>query len=396
MTLRARTVLQLSDFQIHVEKDSLYLSNERYSFIPCSTDILKLLHLFSKPRTLADAAAQPSLAHDWVKQTQSILSLLDAGILEARDGESGSPAVGLDQVGFGGAREHITMLNDRTRTSVYLDAVRNIVKPGDVVVDLGAGTGILAAAAARCGAGMVHAIERTPIADAAAALIRANGLDDHVRIHRDVSTNVVLNDPADVLISELVGNEPLSERVLEYVLDARRRLLKPDARILPSALALMGQCIQLPPGLVDEYRFTGKNTTEWSRAYGLDFSALQNLRVARPLSVDIPARRLNQGTALGDKVSIHAIDFADFSSARVAAAADLPITRAGTVDAVHVSFTLTLDDERTIRNGYREVDETTSWGCRIWVPHEPIPVKPGDALWVGYRHNPFGSQLEFL
>lgn len=396
MPLSATTVIRLSEFQMHIADGSMYLSNTRHDYIPCSTDILELLYLFSKPRTLADAAAQPALAHDWIRRTQSILSLLDAGVLAARDEETDSPAVGLDQIGFGGAREHVAMLNDRARTATYLEAVKNIVRPGDVVVDLGAGTGILAAAAAHCGAAVVHAIERTPIADAAEALVRSNGLDERVRLHRNASTNVVLDEPADVLISELIGNEPLSERVLEYVLDARRRMLKPESRILPGALALMGQCIQLPPGLADENQFTSNNTAEWSRTYGLDFSALRSLRTTMPLSADISARRLNQGTALGDKAPIHSIDLATFTSTRVSATVDLPITRDGVVDAVHVSFELTLDSERKIRNGYREVDEATSWGCRIWLPREPIPVKPGDVLRVAYRHNPFGSQLEFL
>ncbi len=43
---------------------------------------------------------------------------------------------------------HASMLNDRRRTSSYLASIRDVVKPGDIVVDIGTGTGILAIAGA--------------------------------------------------------------------------------------------------------------------------------------------------------------------------------------------------------------------------------------------------------
>jgi hypothetical protein len=36
-----------------------------------------------------------------------------------------------------------------------------------------------------------------------------------------------------VLISELIGDEPLAEGVIEITRDAWRRLLKPGARVIP-------------------------------------------------------------------------------------------------------------------------------------------------------------------
>jgi predicted RNA methylase len=51
------------------------------------------------------------------------------------------------------------MLRDQRRTKSFLEAVRNVVSPGDVVIDIGTGTGILAAAAAQAGARHVYAVE---------------------------------------------------------------------------------------------------------------------------------------------------------------------------------------------------------------------------------------------
>lgn len=394
--LRSGTIIQLSDFEICVRDGSVYLRNARHSFIPCNPGVLGLLNLFSVPRTLSDAASEPSLAHDWVRHTHSIVSLIDAGILTARDTDGSTPATGLEQMGFGGAREHISMLNDRRRTKPYLDAVRRAVSPGDVVVELGCGTGILSAAAAQSGARTVYAIERTAIAAAAELLFRSNNLDDRVQLIRKPSSSVRIPEPADVLISEIIGNEPLSERVLEYVLDARRRLLKTNARMVPRRLEVMAQCLQCPDGLRDRYQFTAANTKDWSREYALDFSALSDLRSNKPLAIDVQPRSLKGCMPLGDRVPVATFDFATFTSPQVDATLNLPIATSGRIDAVHISFSLDLDDQQAIQNGFDDIDETTSWACRLWLPDRPIPTRPGESLRVGYRHNPFGSQLEFL
>ena len=68
------------------------------------------------------------------------------------------------------------MICDRVRTEAFRRAIESVVRPGDVVLDVGAGSGILSLFAARAGAARVYAVERTTVATVAQMLAAANGL----------------------------------------------------------------------------------------------------------------------------------------------------------------------------------------------------------------------------
>jgi predicted RNA methylase len=73
---------------------------------------------------------------------------------------------------------HRTMLADKDRMQSYLRAILKAVEPGDVVFDIGSGTGILAYFACMAGARVVYAVEQDPIVDLARAICRQNGFQD--------------------------------------------------------------------------------------------------------------------------------------------------------------------------------------------------------------------------
>jgi SAM-dependent methyltransferase len=125
------------------------------------------------------------------------------------------------------------MLRDRVRCEAYRQALLSAVRPGDVVLDMGAGTGLLSLFALQAGARRVYAVERTSIAAFARQLVEQNGAADRIEIIQDDVENVQLPEPVDVLVSEWMGGCGVDENLLAPLLASRDRWLKPGGIMLP-------------------------------------------------------------------------------------------------------------------------------------------------------------------
>lgn len=133
---------------------------------------------------------------------------------------------------------HALMLGDQLRMQVYEAAIKTAIKPGDIVVDLGTGTGILARWACEAGAQRVYGIEcNAKMLDRANTTLAHLGYGDRfVGIHA-LSYAVDLPERADVIVSEIIGNLGDNEDCARILADARLRMLAPGGRMLPQQLA---------------------------------------------------------------------------------------------------------------------------------------------------------------
>lgn len=132
---------------------------------------------------------------------------------------------------------HRMMLRDDVRNQAYRKALFENVKPGDVVLDFGAGTGILSMFAAQAGAARVFAVERTGIASLAKKMFEINGFSDRITIINENIETACLPQKVDVIVSEWLGTFGVDENLLEPLLIARDRWLRPDGLMLPETVA---------------------------------------------------------------------------------------------------------------------------------------------------------------
>ena len=132
---------------------------------------------------------------------------------------------------------HQLMLCDHIRMQAYETAIKASVKPGDTVVDLGTGTGILAQWALEAGAHRVYGIDMdNHILELAKTRMTQRGFADRFVAINDLSYNVNLPQQADVLISEIIGNIGDNEDFQPILQDGLSRFLKPGGKAIPSAV----------------------------------------------------------------------------------------------------------------------------------------------------------------
>lgn len=182
---------------------------------------------------------------------------------------------------------HEEMLKDEIRTISYRDAIfQNRAQFKDkVVLDVGCGSGILSMFAAKAGAKHVIGVDRSNIIDMARQVVADNGLSDKITLLKGKMEEVVLPfDKVDIIVSEWMGYFLLYEAMLDTVLYARDRYLKPDGLILPDRAVMQIAAIEDSQYKADKIGF-------WDSVYGFDYSCFKPVALRDPLvdSVEMQA-----------------------------------------------------------------------------------------------------------
>jgi len=132
-------------------------------------------------------------------------------------------------------------LFDKARTSEFEKAISQNVKPGDVVLDLGTGSGILALLSARAGARKVVAIEYDPyIMQLARENIARNGFERCIEVIEADATMCQFEKGIkfDVVIAELVTTGMIDEVEVQAINNIHANdVLKKTTVFIPSVQA---------------------------------------------------------------------------------------------------------------------------------------------------------------
>lgn len=289
-------------------------------------------------------------------------------------------------------RWHFVMMNDRWRNEAYDAAISRAIRRfrettgrPPLVLEIGAGSGLLSMMAARAGAEHVVACEMVrPVAVAAAEIVARNGFSDRVTIHHKKSSDLVvgveLPRRADLLVSEIFDAGLLGEYVLAALSHAREHLLQPGAAIVPARASVWMMPIESPE-VREHFRADNAN------ACGFDLELFN--RFAKLTYEQLPLRRY-KFEALADPVAVLDFDFTADVPDRERVISVMP-TRSGYLHAWVFWFTLDFDGESFFDTG--PYSERTSWAQAVQVEALPQRVSEGKAF--GVRINQTRSEIRF-
>jgi predicted RNA methylase len=146
------------------------------------------------------------------------------------------------------AHWHIPMLNDLERNEFYRKMINRHVKD-KMVLEIGTGLGFLALLAAEAGATHVHTCEMNPLMYILAYRnISRSKYKDKITLHfgnsKDIKLKYDIPEKVDIILSEIISNDIISEDILESLSDAKR-FLKDDGYFLPQEIVAQGSLINM-------------------------------------------------------------------------------------------------------------------------------------------------------
>lgn len=262
---------------------------------------------------------------------------------------------------------HASMLQDTERTLQFRKAIHAAVQPGDVVVDIGCGTGVLAFFACQAGARHVYAIEQGDVVGLARDLAEANGVADRITFLHDRSWDADVPETADVVVSETLWDFGLGEGIVDTIADASLRWLRPGGIVIPASFEML-----LAPADLDR---RARPQAGFGKAYGLDLSRLTTAVVRSVGTVEDASTRL-----LGAMTAVGSVALPYDGPETIVLKGRLAVERGGRLDALAGSFRSQLYGGVVLTNV--PPNAARSWGHAVFPIEPTVDVAPGDVVEV--------------
>jgi type I protein arginine methyltransferase len=261
---------------------------------------------------------------------------------------------------FADYHEQERMLADQPRMNFYHAAISRYIHPGDRVIDLGTGTGILAAFAARQGADKVYALDHSAIIKDAQILATDNQVEavEFVATHSTAFTGI---EPVDVILHEQMGDGLFDEDMVANVTDLRDRLLKPGGRIIPSNFEFYCE-----PVKIHDHRCV---PFIWElNVHGYDYSALDRHRPQESSYYQMTSCDQNLVECfLGQPTPVLTMDLHTIEESALPheIVFSRTILRSGRLDGFAIYFRTSVDVDLSLSSNPIDPQRAPHWGFRI-------------------------------
>uniref|UniRef100_A0A8C5QZJ1 Protein arginine N-methyltransferase 6 n=1 Tax=Leptobrachium leishanense TaxID=445787 RepID=A0A8C5QZJ1_9ANUR len=270
---------------------------------------------------------------------------------------------------------HEEMIADTARTNAYRRAIlhSNNALCGKTVLDVGAGTGILSIFCAQAGAKKVYAVEASTVAELAKDVVKQNGMEGKVKVINNSVENAEIPEQVDAIVSEWMGYALMYESMLNSVIYARDKWLKPGGLIFPSSADLFIAPINDP---------TTENRLDfWSEAkdmYGVDMSCMRSFARTCIMSKEMAVCPVSPEDILSFPAKFASINLASATleeTAKIHGSYEFKCFGSSLMHGFAIWFLVTFPGEKAVFLSTSPYGEDTHWKQTLLYLDEEIQVK---------------------
>lgn len=272
-----------------------------------------------------------------------------------------------------------SMTLDSRRNEAYAQALKKVITPESVVLDLGAGLGIHGLLAAQLGAKRVYLVEPEDIIAVAAEISQANGYGDRVQCLQGKIEEVNLPEPVDVIVSVFTGNFLLQEDLLPSLFYARDKYLKPGGVLIPQDAVMEAAPVCVPELYQNEI-------ASWSEPHmGIDHHAA---RTYASQAVYYYKKELTKAQYLAAPESLMAMDFYHSHSTNCQVEVKYKITQSGLCHGWAGWFKMQLGGSWVSTAPH---EPPLHWSAAFLPLDPPLELTAGEEVTFKLQRPPFGD-----
>ncbi|KAL5255302.1 hypothetical protein ACHWQZ_G014644 [Mnemiopsis leidyi] len=267
---------------------------------------------------------------------------------------------------------HAEMLQDKVRTEAYRDYIyknTNIFN-NKTVLDVGCGTGILSMFCAEGGAASVVAVDNSKIVEKARKFVKCNNLSDKVEVIEGKVEEVKLDRKFDILISEWMGYGLLFECMLDSVISARDKYLRPGGLVVPNRTSMFIAAVSDEKGYETRFNF-------WNNVYGFDMS-----EVIPDLFKEAVVKCVDKSHVISDHCGFKHLDLSTVKTADLEFSSpfQLQIGTPSKLTAFVIHFSCYFDGEVSVVLDTSPECEPTHWLQTVLYLKSPVLVSEGSLV----------------
>jgi protein arginine N-methyltransferase 1 len=280
-------------------------------------------------------------------------------------------------------QEHYGYLADRVKRARYEAAIGDAVQPGDLVLDLGCGSGLLGLMALRAGASKVLFVEEGPIIEVARGAVGEAGLSDRAEFFQSNSFDLSLPERVDVILCDHVGYFGFDYGILALLADAKQRFLKEGGVVIPAEVTVQAALVESGSSRALVGRWREENIPEEFHWVG---TASANAK---------HAVNLEAGHLVSDIADLGTLILRDDADEFITWQSGFNATRDAKLDGVLGCFDACLHGDVSITNS-PIADEPLDRPQAFLPLENPVPVKQGDHVDITIMVRPLDHVIAWV